>query len=228
MPLACSGGKVSGEGADRGSYFWGERLIGTSVGASTRWPRQHQLLLRALAVCTAVVLAACSSGGSGQTSKKKTAPTSTTAGPTTTTAPPPVMYQVKRGDTLTSIAKFFGISNALLLAANHLDNGDRLTEGQVLTIPPLPPAQVTVDPPIAPSGSPFTFSVTGTKAGEAITFEIDKPDGRKFSGQPHTASPDGGVSAKYQSSGDDPGTYTVVATGDRGTSVSGTYMVTPG
>jgi len=186
------------------------------------------VLLRALALCVAVVLAACNSGGSGQTTKKKTAPTSTTAAPTTTTAPPPVMYQVKRGDTLTSIAKFFGISNALLTAANHLDNGDRLTEGQVLTIPPLPPAQLTVEPPIAVSGQPFTFNVTGAKAGEAVTFEIAKPGGGKFSGQPHTASPDGGVSATYQSAGDDPGNYTVVATGDRGTSVQGTYMVTPG
>ncbi len=181
-----------------------------------------------LAVCTAVVLAACSSGGSGHTAKKKrTAPTSTTAGPTTT-APAPVMYQVKRGDTLTSIAKFFGLSNALLATANHLDNGDRLTEGQVLTIPPLPPPQLTVDPPIAASGQAFKFSVTGAKAGEAITFEVDKPGGGKFNGQPHAASPDGAVSATYQSSGDDPGNYTVVATGDRGTSVRGTYMLAPG
>ena len=137
-------------------------------------------------------------------------------------------YAVESGDTLTSIAKFFGISNALLTAANHLDNGDRLTEGQVLTIPPLPPAQLTVEPPIAVSGQPFTFNVTGAKAGEAVTFEINKPGGGKFSGQPHTASPDGAVSATYQSAGDDPGNYTVVATGDRGTSVQGTYMVTPG
>jgi LysM repeat protein len=135
------------------------------------------------------------------------------------------MYQVKRGDTLTSIAKFFGVSTAVLATANHLNNGDRLTEGQALTIPPLPPAQLSVDPPIAPSGQPFTFNLTGGKAGEAITFEVDKPGGGKFTGQPHAASPDGVVRATYQSSGDDPGTYTVVATGDRGTSVRATFTV---
>jgi LysM repeat protein len=135
------------------------------------------------------------------------------------------MYQVKRGDTLTSIAKFFGVSAAVLTAANHLGNGDRLTEGQVLTIPPVPPPQLAVDPPLAPSGQRFAFNVTGAKAGEAITFEIDKPAGTKFSGQPHTASPDGVVSATYWSEGDDTGIYTVVATGDRGTSVRGTFMV---
>jgi hypothetical protein len=100
--------------------------------------------------------------------------------------------------------------------------------GQVLTIPPLPPAQLAVDPPLAPAGQPFTFNLTGAKAGEAITNEIDNPAGGKFSGQPHMASPDGVVRATYQSSGDDPGTYNVVATGDRGTSVRGTFMVGPG
>jgi LysM repeat protein len=88
------------------------------------------------------------------------------------------MYQVKRGDTLTSIAKFFGVSTALLATANHLNNGDRLTEGQALTIPPLSPAQLWVNSPIAPSRQPFTFNVTGAKAGEAITFEVDKPGAR--------------------------------------------------
>jgi hypothetical protein len=62
-------------------------------------------------------------------------------------------------------------------------------------------------------------------AGEAITFEVDKPGGGKFSGQRHAASPDGVVCATYQSSGDDPETYTVVATGHRGTSVRGTFTV---
>jgi hypothetical protein len=126
---------------------------------------------------------------------------------------------------LTSIAKFFGVSTALLATANHLNNGDRLTEGQALTIPPLLPAQLWVNSPIAPSGQPFTFNLTGAKAGEAITFEVDKPGGGKFSGQRHAASPDGVVRATYQSSGDDLGTYTVVATGHRGTSVRGTLTV---
>ena len=164
---------------------------------------------------------------STKTTKRKTAPTSTTAAPTTTTAAP-VMYQVKRGDTLTSIARFFGLSTAVLANANHLQNGDRLTEGQVLTIPPLPPPQVAVNPPVAPAGQPFTFAVTGAHAGETIVFEVDRPDGSKFLGQPHTASQDGNVSATFQSSGNDPGNYTVIAHGDRGTTVQTTFMIGPG
>jgi hypothetical protein len=38
----------------------------------------------------------------------------------------------------------------------------------------------------------------------------------------------GVVRATYQSSGDDPGNYTIVAVGDGGTSVRGIFIVTPG
>jgi hypothetical protein len=41
-------------------------------------------------------------------------------------------------------------------------------------------------------------------------------------------SHDGVVRATYQRSGDDPGNYTIVATGDRGTSVRGIFIVAPG
>jgi LysM repeat protein len=180
---------------------------------------------RALVGAAVVVLAACASE-TGNTSKstRPTAPT-TTAAPTTT-MPPAMPYAVRRGDTLTSIAKFFGISTAAVLAANPGINADRLTEGQVLQIPPTPPPQLVITPTDAPAGETFKFNVNGAKAGEVVLFEIDIPGGRKFTGQPHTASQDGIVSASYQTdSGNDAGTYTVVANGDRGTSLRATFRI---
>jgi LysM repeat protein len=171
------------------------------------------------------VVAACGQARSdrAKSAAAGTTPTATTVAPTT--APAPTPYQVKRGDTLTSIARFFGMSSQTLAAANQLGNQDRLTEGQVLQIPPAPPAGVTVSPPDGISGNTFTFTVTGAKVGETITFQIVAPGGRAFTGSPHTASNDGVVTATYISTGDDPGTYAVVATGDRGTSLRAEYRL---
>lgn len=172
------------------------------------------------------VLAACASpaADTGKQSRTTTAPTSTTVAPTTTTAPV-ATYTVKRGDTLTSIAKAVGVSTAALLAANQLGNADRITEGQVLTIPPQPPPQLTVTPPDTIAGTAVTFIVASAKAGERVTFEIVSPDGGIFTGSPHTASQDGAVMTTYNTSGDDSGTYRVVATGDRGTSLEAKYRI---
>src|SRR5262245_35461681 len=119
-------------------------------------------LRRAMIGAAAVVLAACASDTSSSEATRPTAP-STTAAPTTTTAPPNMPYTVRRGDTLTSIAKFFGISTATLLAANQMINPDRLTEGQVLQIPPTPPPQLVITPTDAPAGETFKFTVNGAK-----------------------------------------------------------------
>lgn len=182
--------------------------------------------MRLLAAAGVIVLAACGSTPreNARSTRSTTAPTSSTVDPTTTTTPA-TTYQVKRGDTLTKIAKVFGVSTAAILAANQLPNGDRLTEGQVLQIPPQPPAQLTVTPPDAIAGTPLTLTVASAKAGEVITFEIVSPDGRIFTGSPHPASQDGAVAAKYDTTGDGPGTYKVVATGDRGTSLQASYRL---
>jgi LysM repeat protein len=188
----------------------------------------RRTLVCLLATGGVIVLAACDSapGNTERSTRSKNAATSSTVAPTTTTTPPPaISYQIKRGDTLTSIAKLFGVSSATILAANQLPNGDRLTEGQVLQIPPHPPAQLTVTPPDVVSGTPLTLAVTSAKAGEIITFEIVAPDGSIFTGSPHTASQEGSVSTTYHTSGDDSGTYNVVATGDRGTSVQASYRL---
>lgn len=187
----------------------------------------RQTLLRVVAISVVVGFAACEnpSRHSTKSDRAKKKPTSTTVAPATTTTVPTIAYRVKRGDTLTSIAKFFGVSSAAILAANQLANGDRLTEGQVLQIPPVPPPQLTVAPPDAPPGTQLKFTVVSAKAGENVTFQIERPDGSKFSGSPHAASPEGTATASYNSSGDGPGTYNVVATGDRGTTVQASYRV---
>jgi LysM repeat protein len=190
---------------------------------------RRQWLLRVLAASGAVLLAACSTGSHHTTrSKKPSTASSTTVAPTTTTSAPPIPYQVKRGDTLTAIAKFFGVTPAVIAAANHL-NSDQLTAGQVLQIPPRPPAQVVVTPPDAPIGQAFKLNLTGAKPGERLAIEITTPAGGKYSGALHIAAQDGSVTATYQTTpGDTPGTYTVVATGDQGTSLRATFSVQPG
>jgi hypothetical protein len=126
---------------------------------------------------------------------------------------------------LIAIARFFGVSSAAIDAANQLGGGDRLTEGQMLQIPPSPPAGVNVNPPDGIAGMVFTFTVTGAKVGETITFEVVAPGGGIFTGSPHTAGQDGTVTASYRTDGDEAGKYEVVATGDRGTSLRSSFRL---
>jgi LysM repeat protein len=178
----------------------------------------------ALAAGGVILFAACTSSGDTPRANRSrtTAPATTVAPPTTT---PTIPYTVKRGDTLAAIARFFGISRAAIVATNQLANEDRLTEGQILQIPPAPPPQLTITPTDAVAGERFTFALISAKDGEKIVFEIHTPEGGKFTGSPHTATQDGAVLASYISSGDAPGTYTVVATGDRGTTAQATYRL---
>jgi LysM repeat protein len=194
------------------------------------WLGRRGCLARVVAVGGLVVLAGCGAASTetGRSARAENAaanaPATTAPAPTTTTAPT-TSYQVKRGDTLTSIAKFFGVSRAAIDAANQLGGGDRLTEGQVLRIPPTPPAALNVNPPDGIGGMVFTFTVTGAKAEEAITFQVVAPGGGTFTGSPHTATQDGAVITSYRTEGDAAGKYDVVATGDRGTSLRAAYRL---
>jgi LysM repeat protein len=176
-----------------------------------------------VAASALIVLVACGQTRADRAKPAGTTPTATTVAPSS--APASTPYQVKRGDTLTSVARFFGMSTQTLAAANQFDSEARLTEGQVLQIPPPPPAAVTVSPPDGISGNTFTFTVTGAKVGETVTFQIQGPGGKIYNGSPHKASNDGVVTASYISTGDDPGTYAVVAAGDRGTSLRAEYRL---
>lgn len=181
--------------------------------------------LAVAAVCGAL-LAGCNAGG-GRSARHVVTSTSTTAATTTTTAPL-ITYQVKPGDTLTAIAKQFGIGIADILAINQLADQDHLTEGQSLLIPPAPPVKLVITPPEGQPGQAFELTLTGAKPSETVTFEIDSPDG-KFTGPPHTPSADGAVTATYQTSAiATTGTYTVVAKGDQGTTAQARFRVAPG
>jgi len=203
-------------------------VIGTSEARA--WLGRRGCLARVVAAVGVAVLAGCGAASTetGRSAQAENAaanaPATTAAAPTTTTTPS-ISYQVKRGDTLTAIARFFGVSSAAIDAANQLGGGDRLTEGQVLQIPPSPPAGLSVTPPDGIAGMVFTFTVTGAKVGEAVTFQVVAPGGGTFSGSPHTAAQDGSVSASYRTDGDAAGKYDVVATGDRGTSLRSSYRL---
>ena len=200
-------------------------MIRTSAETRTGCGRRPALL-RGLAAGGVLVLAACSAAprDTAKPARSRTVASTTTTAPTTTTTPS-ISYQVKRGDTLTAIARFFGVASAAIDAANQLGGGDRLTEGQVLQIPPSPPAGLNVTPPDGIAGMVFTFTVTGAKVGEAVTFQVVAPGGGTFTGSPHTAGQDGSVTASYRTESDAAGKYDVVATGDRGTSLRSSYRL---
>jgi LysM repeat protein len=79
-------------------------------------------------------------GGGGSTSKVPTTPLPTVPEGATedsgTTTTIPAVYIVKAGDSLSSIAKRFGLSVNELVAANQLGNANHIEEGQHLKIPP--------------------------------------------------------------------------------------------
>jgi LysM repeat protein len=132
---------------------------------------------------------------------------------------------VKRGDTLTTIARHFHVAISAIVSANHVANPDRLTEGQNLRIPPAPPLKLVLTPPQGHAGQAIQLKLTGAVPSETIKFEIDSA-ASKYTGGPHTASADGAVTATYQTSlGARPGTYTVTATGNLGSTVRARFRI---
>ena len=185
---------------------------------------RRQVWLLIAAVLAAFALAAPSGSSTRSTARSKRVKTGVSS--TTTTTPGPITYQVKRGDNLTALARFFGVTPSALAAFNHLGNEDQLTVGQILEIPRRPPLQLVVTPPHAAPGDAVTFNLTGARGGETITFEVDAPGGGKFTGPPHTAADDGSVSATYQTTSSGvSGISTVVATGNQGTSVRVSFRI---
>ncbi len=189
----------------------------------------------------AAVLGVTVLGGCGSRHGLKTAPPApVTSSSSTTTTIPTVAYAVKAGDTMGGIAQRFGVSVASITAANHITDPNKLTQGQVLVVPlpPLPPSttvttapppnplKLTVSPPDGQLGAVFTFNLSGAKPGESVTFQVDSPDGRKFTGQAHTPGPDGKVTATYLVTEQNvPGTYAVIVTGSLADSVRGSFRV---
>ena len=88
---------------------------------------------------------------------------------------------------------------------------------------------LTISPAAGPPGTPFTLAASRFRPGEAVTFQIDPPNHHRFVGPPHTAGPDGTLSATYTPlPGDPPGRYNVQAVGARGTRARGQLRISPG
>ena len=148
------------------------------------------------------------------------------ASTTTTTAPPLISYTVARGDTITAIARHFGVQVAAIAFVNRLPRLDSLAVGQVLRIPPPPPLGFSVDPAHGPAGTSFQLHVTGLQPSDQVTFVITAPGQSAFTGPPHSPGPDGSVTATYQSWPDDQtGSYAVVAHTGGGRSLAASFRV---
>lgn len=68
----------------------------------------------------------------------------TTLAPTTTLVP---YYDVQQGDTLDSISKQLGVPVADLVAANAIEDPNRIEAGQRLIVPRPPPAPASTSVP---------------------------------------------------------------------------------
>ncbi len=89
-----------------------------------------------LSLAAAGVLAACGSDNSHANDTLPpiaTTTTTTTMPPTTTTIPDE--YTIQKGESLSGIAKMFGLSTVELAAYNGIANLDDIQAGQVLKIP---------------------------------------------------------------------------------------------
>ncbi len=98
-------------------------------------------------ISVGAILAACtSSTGSANDTLPPiiTTTTTTTVAPTTTTIPK--TYIVQRGDSLSGIAKQFGVSSAALAAFNNITDPDKIQAGQKLKLPQPGDVVVTLAP----------------------------------------------------------------------------------
>ncbi len=184
------------------------------------------MLMRLVPVVVVVaVLAGCGHASRPSLSPAPTSSTTARAVKTTTTTVPFVSYRVRRGDTLTTIARLYRVSPSSIVALNHISNPDLLAEGRTLRIPPAPPLNLVVTPRTGPQGRAFHLKLTGAPPDEQVTFEVHGPKGT-FTGPPHTVNAEGTVDATYQSGlSDPPGTYIVVAKGGGGPIRNATFVV---
>jgi len=87
------------------------------------------------------------------------APATATPAPTPVPAPTAQQYTIKQGDTLSKVAKRFGLTLDQLLAANTetIKNADKIAIGDVINIPAPNSDEVTgasLRPPAGPTASP--------------------------------------------------------------------------
>jgi nucleoid-associated protein YgaU len=95
--------------------------------------------------------------GEAPRSSPSTSPSASAAvAPTPTPEPTPILYRIKKGDTLSTIAKANGITLEELLAANpSIKDPNKISEGQEITIPvPEPEVPEDFGPSDGPSEEP--------------------------------------------------------------------------
>jgi murein DD-endopeptidase MepM/ murein hydrolase activator NlpD len=83
----------------------------------------------------------------------------------------PTTYKVKRGDTLSTIARRHHVAIADLVAANKLADPNRIREGQLLSLVPPPPP-----PPPAPAPAPLSTEVVVLGGAGTATYIVVKGD----------------------------------------------------
>jgi len=92
-----------------------------------------------------------------------------------------------------------------------------------------PTPTVAVRPAAGPVGTTFTLTATHFHPGEMLRFDIGLPNGKIFKGQFHQVPANGTVEAPYKTSSpnDPPGSYSVKAATEKGTSATGSFTVSP-
>ncbi|HVM66559.1 MAG TPA: LysM peptidoglycan-binding domain-containing protein [Acidimicrobiales bacterium] len=147
---------------------------------------------------------------------------------TTSTTAPATTYVVVRGDTLTAIARRFGVTVGAIVAANHIASQDALSVGQVIHVPPVVPLGLTVSPGEGSAGTSFTLRLVGVAATDTVTFSVTQPGHHPYTGPQHSPAPDGTVSATYETYPTDPaGGYVVLARTSSGKGAFATFRVDP-
>ena len=110
------------------------------------------------AITCAAVFAGCADTGrlANDTLPPILTTTSTTPVPETTTTIPKT-YVIQSGDSLSEIAKLFGVSAAALAAFNNISDPDKIEAGQVISLPQ-PGATVPTTTPPAPTTPKVTIA----------------------------------------------------------------------
>ncbi len=104
----------------------------------------------------------------------------------------PVTHTVQPGETLTAIARRYGVGLGELMAINGLDNADAIVVGQTLRLTPVTTteaAQVLPTPaphdsgnPIASRNQTYTVGPGDSLAGIALDFGVDETSLRRING----------------------------------------------
>jgi LysM repeat protein len=204
----------------------GRRGPGNGPGPAVR--RSGHVGRRLGAIAAVCVAGSTACGALSAPSEKVTtvAPAAQTVITTTSTTAATTTYAVVRGDTLTAIARRFGVTVAAIVAANHLTSQDALSVGEVIHVPPVLPLGLTISPGEGPAGTSFTLRVVGVAPTDTVTFSITQPGHHPYTGPQHTPGPDGTVSATYETYPTDPaGAYVVLARTSSGKGAFASFRV---